>query len=117
MHEESDERFSSLAMKKCCPQCMYKICKITWGGTAAPSAPAASGDGFMNDFHIDPQRQSDLLNNISDFSRGFEENGDAEGREYVAEAAAEAGVVPGGDGDGNALIVRGGRRQGLRKRD
>ena len=111
MHEESDERFSSLVMKKCCPQCMYKICKITWGGTAAPSAPAASGDGFMNDFHIDPERQSGLLNNISDFSRGFVDDGKALVREEMAERAAEAGVVPGGDGDGNPLIVRGGRKR------
>ena len=112
MHEESDERFSSLVMKKCCPQCMYKICKITWSGTAAPSAPAASGDDdFMSDFHVDPQRQSDLLNNISDFSRSFVEDGDALGREMAEDAAAEAGIVPGGDGDGNALIVRGGQRK------
>ena len=97
---------------------MYKICKVAWGGTAAPSAPGppVPDDDFMNAFHIDPQRQSDLLNNISDFSRRFEEDGDAEGREDIADAAAEAGVVPGGDGDGNALIVLGGRRQGLRKR-
>ena len=32
-------------------------------------------------------------------------------REEMAEDAAEAGVVPGGDGDGNVLIVRGGRRR------
>lgn len=85
---------------------IYNIC------TAAPSAPAASGDGFMSGFPMDSQEESDLLNNRSDFSRRFEDDAKAEVREEMAEDAAEAGVVPGGDGDGNALIVRGGRRKG-----
>ena len=61
---------------------------------------------------MDSQEESDLLNNRSDFSRRFEDDAKAEVREEMAEDAAEAGVVPGGDGDGNALIVRGGRRKG-----
>ena len=115
--EQSDDRFSSLNMKKCCPQCMYKICKIAWGGTAAASAPsvaaASAGDDFMNTFHIDSEEESRLLN--SGRSRAIEAETNAEVRGEMEEDAADAGVVPGGDGDGNVVIVRGGRR-GLRKR-
>ena len=114
--EQTDERFSSLSMKKCCPQCMYKICDITWGGmAAAASAPSASaGDDFMDSFHIDSEEESRLLN--SGRSRAIEMETNAEVRGEMEEDAADAGVVPGGDGDGNALIVRGVGRQGLRKR-
>ena len=80
---------------------MYKICDITWGGmAAAASAPAASGDDFSNSFPMDSRG---LLN--SELSRAIEEKTNAEIHEEIAENAAEAGRLPGGDGDGNALYV------------
>ena len=47
----------------------------------------------------------------SERSREIEMKTGAEVREEMAEDADEAGVVPGGDGDGNVLIVRVGGRQ------
>ena len=73
------------------------------------AAATAPGGEFMNSFPMDSQQESNLLN--SERSREIEMKTGAEVREEMAEDAAEAGVVPGGDGDGNVLIVRVGGRQ------
>ena len=52
-------------MKKYCPQCMYKICNVTWGAMAAVSeatTAAAGNDDFMISFPMDADVQADLLN-------------------------------------------------------
>ena len=69
------------------------------------AASVASDDEFPSSLHVDPQRQRDLLNNMSESSRRFEEDAIALVHDEAAEDATERGRVAGGDGDGNAVYV------------
>ena len=64
----------------------------------------------MNSFPMDANQQANLLN--SRLSRDAEEVANMEVEAERAEVAAEAGRVAGGDGDGNALYVSGGKGGG-----
>ena len=110
--EHSDERFERMPMGRFCPQCMYKICGVTWGAMAAASEPttaAAGDDEFMSSFQMDAEAQANLLN--SRLSKDIEEEAKIDLEAEMAEDAAEAGRVAGGDGDGNALYVVGGKKR------
>ena len=74
---------------------------------AAASEPtaAAGDDDFMSCFRMDAEEEANLLN--SRLSRDVEEEAKMELAAEMAEDQAEAGRLAGGDGDGNALYVRG----------
>ena len=88
------------------------MCNVTWGAMASSSeATAAAGDDeFMNSFPMDADVQADLLNSRT--SKDAEEEAKMDLEAEMAEVSAEAGRVAGGDGDGNALYVSGGKGGG-----
>ena len=59
---------------------------------------------------MDAEEQASLLN--SRLSKNAEEEAKMDLEAEMGEDAAEAGRVPGGDGDGNAVYVRGGKSGG-----
>ena len=79
--------------------------------TAPEVTTTAEGDNeFTNSFPMDAAEEANLLN--SRLSKDAEEEAKMDLEAEMGEDAAEAGRVPGGDGDGNAVCVRGGKSSG-----